>query len=268
MSPLKRRQMLSRVFVSAVILSLSVSAAAEDIAAPKLAEKCFPAEGLVQFYAKMTELKPARVDTLEAVMNAKFHREDDAMVLPKFWSRSGGQDVPFTVKEDGQVPDFHERIQKLPETAELCGQLMTPKGEEPKVGINIDNDILFKNRTGPYSLAELQDGVADGKSFYKKMLGGPMSLLVPSMTHISLQYSDKTAPLKVRFTQAGQAVSRPPIETFGRTFVIALEDIEASGADTFHVDGGPFKLMPTPSVKKMKSLGFRAEGEEDAPKDD
>lgn len=258
------RQMRGRILIAATVIGLtSINAAAEDISSPAAAEKCFSAKGLVKFYDKMSELKPARTDTLEAVMTAAFEREDDSQALPNFWARSEGVDTPFNVAADGRVTDFHQKLQGLPITAELCGQVLTKEGETSKIGMNIDNDVLFKNRTGPYSLAELQDGVADGKSFYKKMFGGPIALLVPKMTHLSLEYLYKDTPLNVSFTQAGQAVSRPPVEQFGKTFVIALEDIEASGADTMTVGGGAFKLMPSPSVKKMKSLGFTAENEGD-----
>lgn len=252
----------SGLFFSAVLCAISFNAAAEDIAAiPDAKEKCFPADGLVKFYSKMNSLKPARMDTLEVAMTAQFIRDDAAQVLPKFWSRSGGVDTVFTVAADGRVTDFHEKLQTLPQTVELCGQVITQEGEEPRLGISIDNDVLFKDRTGPYSLAALQDGVADGKSFYKKMFGGPMALLVPKMTHLSLEYLDKSTPLTVSFTQAGQVIDSPPVEQFGKTFVIALKDIDASGADTMSVSGGPFKLMPSPSVKKMKSLGFTAADE-------
>ena len=267
MLQLKTRHMQIRTLGVAVVLgTVSFAAAAEDIAAPTIAEKCFPAEGLVKFYEKMGSLKPARTDTLEAVMNAQFSRDDTAVSFPKFWSRSEGADTVFEVSAKGQVIDFHTRLKTLPKTADLCGEALSQDGKEPKIGLSIDNDVLFKNRTGPYSLAELQDGVADGKSFYKKMFGGPMALLVPKMTHLSLEYLDKSAPLNVSFSAAGQAVDTPPVEEFGKTFVIALKDIEASGADIMNVNGGAFKLMPSPSVKKMKSLGFTAE-EDDAGQD-
>ena len=252
-----RYRLIGALFISAI----AAPAWAEDIPTPA-AEKCFPAEGIVKYYKKMSSLKPARLDTLEAMMSAKFVREDDTIPLPKFWARSDGADTQFNVADDGIVTDFHVKASALPETAQLCGETRTPDGAEPKIGLSMDSDVLFKNRTGPYSLAELQDGVADGKSFYKKMFGGPMALLVPKMTHLSLEYLDKDAPLQLSFTQAGQAVDTPPVDTFGKTFVIALKDIENSGADTMTVGGGAFKLMPSPSVKKMKSLGFTAEGED------
>lgn len=249
-----------------ISVCLNASALAEDISS-QVEEKCMPAKAMVKFYEKMTTLKPARLDTLEAVMEAKLTREDETVPFNRLWTRTGGKDIAFSVDADGKVTDFHSKVSTLPREAELCGEIITPEGEKPKVGLSMSSDVLFKNRTGPYSLAELQDGVGDGKSFYKKMFGGPMALLVPKMTHVSLSDLNKPTPLQINFTQAGQSIASPPVEMFGDTFVIALEDIEASGADTMTVSGGPFKLMPTPSVKKMKSLGFTADGEDEGDED-
>jgi len=184
--------MRSKILIAATAIGLmSVNAAAEDIPAPAAAEKCFPAKGIVKFYDKMSGLKPARTDTLEAVMTAAFERDDDAQMLPNFWARSEGVDTPFSVAADGRVTNFHQKLQMLPKTAELCGQVLTKDGETSKIGMNIDNDVLFKNRSGPYS--------------------------------------------------------------------IALEDIEASGADTMMVGGGAFKLMPSRAVfTKNFLIKFRA----------
>jgi hypothetical protein len=255
--------MIRYLLLTAIASAISAPAFSDDIATPATpSEKCFPAEGLVKYYEKMSSLKPARLDTLEAVMSAEFVRDDETIELPKFWSRHAGQDTSFTVSADGKVTDFHPKVKALPKEAELCGQVRTPDGEEPKIGLSMDSDVVFKNRTGPYSLAELQDGVGDGKSFYKKMFGGPMAMLVPKMTHLTVQYLDKDTPLQLSFTQDGAPVAMPPFEKFGGTYVIGLDDIEDTGADTMIVSGGEFKLMPSPSVKKMKALGF-SEDEDD-----
>ncbi len=255
--------MINKFIVMALIIStgaLSSVAHAQETSAvkpdPQDNEKCFPFKGIGKYYKKMTSLKPARMNTLEAVMSAKFIRADETAPLPEFWARVDGSDTPFKISADGTVTDFHSVAGSLPKAAELCGKVITPAGEKPKVGLEMDSDIRFKNLTGPYSLGELQDGVADGKSFYKKMMPAPMALLVPKMTHVMVIYDDENTVADLRFTQAGVAVSSPPIEKFSKAYVINLEDIEASGADTMVVGGGPFMLSPVPSVKKMKSLGF------------
>ncbi len=269
--------MLNKFMVMAVIIStgaLTGIAQAQEVSAAQENgqhengqqdnEKCFPFKGIGKYYKKMNSLKPARMDTLEAVMMAKFIRADETAPLPEFWARHGGVDTPFDVSTDGRVTNFHSIVGRLPKEAELCGKVITPTGEKPKIGLEMDSDIRFKNLTGPYSLAELQDGVADGKSFYKKMMPGPMALLVPKMTHVMVLYDDENTVADLRFTQAGVAVSSPPVEKFSDAYVIDLEDIEASGADTMVVGGGPFMLSPVPSVKKMKSLGFGDdEGDDD-----
>ena len=256
--------MKTKLFGAALILSFVPLVSAADITNSVAEEKCFPVEGLTEFYDKFDKLKPKRLDTLEAVMSAEFIRENQAVDVPKLWARTAGQDRPFLVDAEGRLTDFHAVVITLPQDAQICGEVKTPEGE---IGLSIDSDIVFKNRTGPYSLAELQDGVGDGKSFYKKMFGGAMALFVPKMTHVTIQYINEDTPLDMTFTQGGSPIASPPTEIFGGAHFIALEDIEASGADMMAIGGGEFKLMPSPSVKKMKSLGF-TEGDEDEEKDD
>lgn len=256
------------LLIAAGLSVISTPALAEDIASPTAVEKCFSAEGLVKFYEKMSSLKAARLDTLEPVMSAEWERLEEGPAFPKLWTRADGIDMPLTAQADGRIVGFDTRLKTMTKEAEICGEKIDEDEDNPKFNLSFDSDIMFKNRTGPYSLAELQDGVADGKSFYKKMFGGPLALLVPKMTHLTVQYLTKDTPLQLTFTQAGTAVAMPPYEKFGGTYVIALEDIEASGADTMTVSGGEFKLMPTPSVKKMKSLGFSEGEDEDESSDD
>lgn len=279
MSLLKSKTKMDKVlqkFSLAVLAAAAVSiAATAQEASPAEAlsaeapvnEKCFSADGLVKHVKKMNSQKPKRLDTLHAVMSAKWKRLLGEDPYPNMWTRQAGVDTPLSVLDDGFVSDFNSRLLTLSKGAEICGQKSADLvDEEPRFSMEIDSEILFKNATGPYSIAELQDGVGDGKSFYKKMMPGPLSLLVPKMTHLTLDYADENQPLAVRYTKEGTAVDAPPYEMFGTSFVIALEDIEASGADMMHVEGGPFKLIPTPSIKKMKSLGVTSgdEAEDEA----
>ncbi len=254
--------MKTKLIGAALILSLAPLVSAEEAAAPGAAEKCFSADTLVKHVKKMSSLKPKRMDTLHSVMDAGWVRRHGDDPYPKVWTRADGVDTPLSVDDKGIIPDFSARLSSLSKGAELCAPESQDQ-DNPNFEMSIGTAILFQNETGPFSIAELQDGVGDGKSFYKKMMPGPMALLVPKMTHVSVQYEDKMLPLNVRFTQAGAAVDAPPYEMSGSVFVFSLEDIEASGADMMHVDGGPFRLTPTPSIEKMKSLGIISDDDDD-----
>lgn len=270
MSKVLRKFSLAGVAAAAITTATFMSTAAHADEAPADAsvnEKCFSADGLVKHVKKMNSLKPKRMDTLHAVMSAKWKRHLSEDPFPNMWTRQAGVDTPLSVNAEGDVADFNARLLTLSKGAEICGQKPAELNEEePRFSMEVDSEILFQNTAGPYSIAQLQDGVADGKSFYKKMMPGPLALLVPKMTHLMLDYDDETLPLSVRYTKAGAAVDAPPYEMLGTSFVIALEDIEASGADMMHVEGGAFKLIPTPSISKMKSLGV-ASDEDEEPED-
>lgn len=220
-------------------------------------EKCFPARTAKKTIAKLEGLKPASQDTLEAALTAQFVGRSHTDPQPKLWTRIVGVDEPFTITPDGVVDAFHTRLQALSPDDEICGEVITKDGETSRIGLNIGVDVNFKNTSGPFSLAELQDGVRDGRSFYKKLYPGPMSLMVPKMTHVLVEtVLPDFDTLDVTFTREGEPVAPPTIETFGGAYVIALEAIEASGADQMAIMGGPFRLSPSPSIKKLKSLGF------------
>lgn len=247
---------------------LTESTATENLANPVVEEKCFPIKSINKLIRKTQTIKASKQDTLELIMQAQFTGKTDAGVFPKFYSKSGPNPdtviKPFRISPDGKVLNFHNHLMTLNENAELCGEVTTPQGEKPRVGFNLGSDIIFKNRTGPYTLAELQDGVADGKSWYKRMFPGPLSVMVPKMTHLMVQYGAPNMTAEgISFSKSGVSIEPPVIESFGGTFVIALDAIEALGADSMSVEGGAFILSPVPSVEKMKSLGFDSDSDSD-----
>ena len=230
--------------------------------------KCFPVKSVTKLLKKTQKIKASKQDTLGLMMLAKFQGANELATAPRFYSKSDDQIHDFTILPDGAVEGFHEHLITLDENSELCGEVMTPGGETPKIGLSMGSEILFKNRTGPYTLAELQDGVADGKSWYKRMFPGPLAIMVPKMSHIMIDYEDKSLGTNgIIFTKSGVVVATPKVETFGNTYVISLGDIEASGADQLSIQGGAFLLSPVPSVEKMKSLGLST-GDEDADAND
>ncbi len=147
----------------------------------------------------------------------------------------------------------------MPKDGELCAEDQARAGQvrtENAVEFDVDLDIKFKNASGLHSLFELEDGAKDGKSFYKKMMPGPMKLLVPKMTHVSVSYKDEDVPAIIRAMKDGAVIDGLIAEPFGATYVISLEQLEDLGADALSIEGGAYILETSPSIKKMKSLGF------------
>jgi len=228
----------------AVLCCVSVTTQAE--------ETCFPVTKVQKVYSKFDKLKPEHLDTLETRLTASFVDPSiglDKMVL---FSKIGSKRDDFTVTEGGKILEFQSKTQSLPETAEICGL----SNADNKIGLGMGTDVVFKNKSGRFSIAELKDGIKDGKAHYKVMLPGPMAMFVPKMTHVMVAYDPIETPSDIRAVVDGQTVTNLPIEVFGGAHVISVAALEEMGVESLYVHGSNFELSPVPSIKKMKSLGF------------
>lgn len=255
-------RLISALLVLAVVSP--VSAYAKDKPSElRKATECFPAADIVKFLSKFDKLKPEQRDTVDVLIKAGFDITDDRGLPQRIFTRNNAVDTPFTLLEDGSVPDF-KSISTRAEDSELCVEDQARVGlprDKDGIEFDIDFDVLYKDNSGAHDLAALKDGAKDGKSFYKKMMPGPMSLLVPKMTHVSLTYTDETITPDVQAWKQDKKLNTLTVEPFGSTYVISLEELEDLGADSLSIKGGNYKLEPSPSIKKMKSLGFTEEKE-------
>ena len=262
---MKNSIFMTSVLLAASVLATPLVASAED----SLQEVCIPMEKLLKVQRKSEKIKASKRDTLELETSAQFQPREDNAPFPAFYSKEGDVTELFTVLASGEVVDFNDRLNALSKDGTVCAEVPVIDGEKSKIGFNIGADIRFKNQTGPYTIAELQDGVSDGKTWYKLLFPGPLSVMVPKMTHVMVEYHDEVSSGEgIQFSTQGAAIANPLIEEFGGTYVIALDAIEASGADLMTVSGGPFTLTPVPSIKKMKSLGFGSGGDDDNTSED
>lgn len=258
---------MSRLFSAVILLSFAgpVSAYAKD--KPKElreAIECFPAEDIIKFFSKFDKLKPEQRDTVDVVLTASFDITDDRGLPQRIFTRLDDTDTSFVLLDDGSVPDFGT-ISQQSKDSELCVEDQAREGlprDEDGIEFDVDFDVLYKVATGTHDLAALQDGAKDGKSFYKKMMPGPAKLLVPKMTHVSLTYEDEAIEPDVKAWNNNGLINGLTYEPFGSTYVISLDELEDLGANKLVIGGGAYKLEPSPSVKKMKSLGFTEEDEE------
>lgn len=240
-----------------MLAGTTTAATANDIAAPS--EKCFPTDSIFDFAKKMDGLKDSRRDTLVTEMTAFFVNAKERAVPMTLYAKSGETRHDFAVTQDGEIADFYKTVTSMSPDTEVCG----PTKEDGKIGLGMGSEVMFQNRSGRYTLAELQDGVADGKSHYKKMLPGPMAMFVPKMTHIMVEYDAEDAPADIRALINNAEVTDLPIAQFGKAYVLEVKALEARGVQTLIVNGGPHSLSPTPSIKKMKSLGFGPDDDND-----
>lgn len=257
-------RLISSVFALAFASGVTHISQAEPSSAPvREALECFPAENIIKFLSKFDKLKPEQKDTVDAFMTAKFEVSDDLGLPHRIFMRDQDKETVFEMLPDGQITDF-DHIRHHPETSELCVEDPAREGlprEEDGITFNVDFDVMFKQTPGSHTLESLEDGAKDGKSFYKKLVPGPARLLIPKMTHVSITYIDPETPQNIEAWQNDKPLSGLNIEPFGKTYVVSLEQLEDLGATELHITGGPYKLEPSPSIKKMKALGFTEDDE-------
>lgn len=254
---------LTTIVLTLAVFALAPAVADDETPSRKVTE-CVPAKDIIKFMSKFDKMKPERRDTVDAAMTAKFIiTEGDRP--ERLYMKDGDTVTPLTIAENGDVPDFMT-IKTGSKKAELCVDDPARAGmDRDKDGseFEIDVEIKFKQAAGTHSLAEIIDGAGDGKSFYKKIVPGPVKLMIPKMTHVGITYDDPEILPDIRAFNGDTHLSDLIIEPYGRMNVISVEHLEELGTEQLRIAGGPYKMEPVPSIKKMNSLGFGDEGDEE-----
>lgn len=251
---------------TALLASDTFASEAKDMAA---GIKCLPAKKIIKTMRKFDKMKPEKRDTINFIPKMQLIANENGSLPERVYFREGSVEHKFTMDEDGVVTDF-ARIGSMNKKGELCmrsEQFVGKADGEANMSLSMSFDVRFKNTSGNHTVAELIDGTKDGKSHYKKLFPAPLSLLIPKMTHVGINFhndSDTGMP-KIYAAKSGNEISGLLVEKFGSMFVVGIEDLQSLGADSLKIEGGKYELTPIPSIKKMKKLGF-VEGAED--KDD
>ena len=243
-----------RAFLLAGLISILPSVVqAEDKALP-LRERinCFPAKDIAKFVSKFQGLSAEKRDTVDMIFAASFKVTDGGPLPERIFIRDNGVENNLTLTLDGNVPDF-DKVGSVSKKAELCSEDSSRIGTPRSEGINfsIMSDVHFLDNTGYHDIASLEEGLKDGKSHYKKMLPGPMSILVPRLTYVMIEYDAEKTPPQYRAVKGKDVVEGLTHIMFCETAMIKVEDIEALGADGLKVMGGPYNLTPVPGPKTL-----------------
>lgn len=165
--------------------------------------------------------------------------------------KQGGSRDDFVVSQNGDIEEFHAKVFAATEEAMICGA----QRADGKIGIIMSPSVQFINRSGQHTLTEILDGLRDGKSHYKKNVGGAKAMFVPKMTHVAITYTDALTIPDVSANAGG--VSTPvKLEPYGEMWVIDVKALKKGKVETLTIAGGSYALYPVPSIKKMKSLGI------------
>ena len=249
---------------AALFFSASIGYADDEEEAVELREEttCFSVEGIADFMKRFDKLDESRTDTIHAIFQANLDVRDDGGFPDRFYLKSGDEENNLSFDDEGNIQEFTSLVKAAPEGTEICMQDKARAGtpvDQPGAVFNLPVSIRMKNQSGTYDIAELQDGLKDGKSFYKKMVGGAVALLVPKMTHLVVAYEDEATPLEFTVFNGDEPIAAPEAEAFNGGHVIRFKDLKKAGVTTLKVSGGAHHISPAPSVKTMKKFGIGGE---------
>lgn len=250
-------------------LVFSTPAFAEDKEeVPELRERinCFPAKNLAKFVSKFQKIEAKKRDTVDMLFSAKFAVKDNGIMPERLFIRDKGAEDNFTLTPDGKVSDF-VKVGATSDTAEICtddpSRIGTPRGSG--FSLSIDNDVHFLKNDGFHEVSVLEEGLKDGKTHYKKMAPAPIRMLIPSLSHVMIEYDvEETAPQYMAM-KGDAPLEGLEHELFCGQALIKLKDLEALGADGLKIMGGAYNLTPVPGPKALAKFVDCEEDKEEAP---
>jgi len=248
----------TRKFKAIAVIGLLVSAPAfaeeDKEAAPQLRERisCFPAKGITKFVSKFQKIDAKKRDTVDMLFSAKFSVKDGGVMPERLFIRDDGAEDNFALKPDGEVTDF-DKIGVASDAAEICtddpSREGTPRGSG--FSFSITNDVHFLDNDGYHELAAIKEGLKDGKTHYKKMAPAPIRMLIPSLSHVMIEYEAEDVVPQYAALKGETPIEGLEHELFCGQALIKLKDLEQLGADGLKIMGGVYNLTPVPGPKAL-----------------
>ena len=248
---------LTNFLAVSLLMSSSMAAVAyaeDDDDRPRELIECVSGKKFAKLVRKIGELGPEKRDTIDPAPTFTIKPADGGVMPKRFFAKSGGEEINLEVNEEGRVLEF---LEKFPQDkkSEFCAEDPSREGMPKNVkalDFSMEFDVAFRNESGTYSTAELEDGLKDGKSVIKKIVPGPVALLIPKMTNIIVEFDEADALFGFQAYQGGTLIGDVPYERAGLDYLLSYEGLEAMGADELRVSGGTHKISPTMSLEKLE----------------
>lgn len=257
---------LTRLLIGVSMVAIAPLGFAQDKdqdadAAVELREetRCFPAKGIRDFVGRFDSLEASKRDTIDVFFEPEIVIKDEGTYPDRYFLKQDDAEIDLPINEEGEVPNFVEVVKNSAETAEICVQDKARAGtpvDQTGFNFSLPMSIRHIKADGTYDLATLEDGLKDGKSFYKKMVGGAMALLVPKMTHILIIYEEDTTSPQIQALNGEAELEGLKSELFQGAYVVKYKDLKKMGATHLQISGGEHSVAPVPSIKTMKKFGI------------
>jgi len=221
---------------------------------------CYPAKDVSKIVSELAQVKPKRRNIVDVRLEPRFIIKDGGVWPDKFYLAKGGEtitDLPFS-RETGAVPNFIAAASARPDT-DICVDDPT-RAERPEddEGLYFEMGLapLFKTTSGQHSVAELEEAAKDAKKFYKKMLPDIIAVFMPDTDYFAIKMIDSTLMPAV-FAIIGQSELELPLVAVDDMWIVSLDDITKSDAESLDVRGGAYDLQPVPSPKTLRRFVLR-----------
>jgi len=247
--------MRSLIIAGCVVL-IAGSASADE---PKLREliECAPGKSFAKMANALGALKDSQLDTISTKPSMTLSvRDDDPMPKRVFHRASKGTETDLIMSEKGEITDFIMYFEN-DKNSEFCVEDPARQGQ-PQTGdsysVNMRFNMNFHNTSGTYAMTELKDGLKDGKTALKKIIGGAKAVLVPGMSHIFVEFDDPKSLAQFLACKSEGQCEAVGTEKLGDAYLIAFDDLEDMDAKELRIKGGAHTVSPSLSPKKMAQI--------------
>lgn len=249
--------------LSLVVLTLLASsvAYADDDVSQASGIKCKPAKDLIKVITKMSSMKSSQTDTVAAFPNMRISAAEGYELPKRLFVRAGSTETDLPIDKNGRVSGL-EVLKGLDKSSDFCVQDKTLTGAtegEKTMSMSMDFDISYKNKSGRHEIAELRDGLKDGRAHIKKLVPAPVRLMIPKFDHVLIEYLDENgetidvAP-QIAAYKGDEKVDGLTLERLENMHFVKIDQLQEIGADSLRIEGGTYKMDPSPSLEKIKDL--------------
>jgi hypothetical protein len=239
--------------LAALLLGAATTAYAEDI--PELAgeEFCLPAGEIKDTIDKFDSLKPEKRDTVGPDLTLKFELEENEIMPERIELRDVDAVVPVRFDDKHRSIGFIDQLRSVSKAASLC--IVDPARanraqDDRGFVVDINMGVRFKETPGTHPLSQIEDGMKDGRSHYKKMVGA-MGFMVPKFDYLAVAGDDDTAPPRLWATAQGVDLGEPEFELYDGARMVSVDALEDMGADGVRIEDGYYRMSPSPDAKTV-----------------
>ncbi|MGJ8560661.1 MAG: hypothetical protein ACSHX3_10530 [Litorimonas sp.] len=240
-------------FLAALLLASAAPARADDAPEPLGEEYCLPTGGVNDAIAKFDSLKPEKRDTVSADLSLKFELQENEVMPERVELRDDDRVIPVAFNEKNRSIGFIDQLRTVSNAASLC--IIDPARadrtrEDRGFLVDISMGVRFKETPGTHPLSQIEDGMKDGRSHYKKMAGA-MGFMVPKFDYIAVAGEDDVTPPRLWATAKGVDLGEPEYELYDGARMVSVKALEKMGADGVRIEDGYYRMSPSPDAKTV-----------------